>query len=402
MIKSTDNIEAMIHSLSLNKYGGYRKDFIYTWDKCLSDLKAVLNVATVLKELYGRNLSLKTFQSGMAVSIFRDNSTRTRLAFSSACNLLGLVNQEVDEQKSQIAHGETVRETANMISFLTEIIGIRDDKYIGIGCDFIKEMGLALDEGYKDGVLNNRPTIINLQDDLDHPTQTLSDLLHILDYFDGYENLKNKKVVMSWAYSPSYGKPLSVPQGIVGLLSRLGMNVVLAHPEGYELKTDIIEKAKQFASTSGGSFEITHDMNQAFKNANIVYPKSWAPYKVMEERTNFLLKKDDKSLEKLEKECLNHNLKYQNWICDEKLMSGTKEGNALYLHCLPADISGVNCQNGEVTKGVFEKYRVDTYKEAKNKAFIIASIILLSCFNKPFSLLENIYETRVYRKYTYL
>ena len=122
-----------------------------------------------------------------------------------------------------------------MISFLTEIIGIRDDKFLGIGNSYMREVASALDDGFQQGVLPQRPGIINLQCDIDHPTQSLSDLLHLKTHFGSLENLRGKKIAMTWAYSPSYGKPLSVPQGIIGLLTRFGMDVHLAYPEGFDL-----------------------------------------------------------------------------------------------------------------------------------------------------------------------
>ncbi len=157
-------------------------------------------------------MSAKCFESGLAVSIFRDQSTRTRFSFASAANLLGLSLQDFDESKSQIRHGETIRETANMISFLTEIIGIRDDKFLGIGNSYMREVASALDDGFQQGVLPQRPGIINLQCDIDHPTQSLSDLLHLKTHFGSLENLRGKKIAMTWAYSPSYGNPFQFPR----------------------------------------------------------------------------------------------------------------------------------------------------------------------------------------------
>ena len=218
-----------IERLKELKAGLYKKDFLLTWEKSADDLKMILEVAEILKELRDENISPKVFSSGLAVSIFRDNSTRTRFSYASAANLLGLEVQDMDEEKSQIAHGETVRETANMISFLTDVIGIRDDMYLGEGNKYMREVADALDEGFEQKVLPKRPGIVNLQCDMDHPTQSMADLLHLKKEFGGLENLKGKKLVMSWAYSPSYGKPLSVPQGIIALMSRFGMDVVLAH-----------------------------------------------------------------------------------------------------------------------------------------------------------------------------
>lgn len=216
-----------------------------TWEKTRDELEAVFTVADTLRYLRENNISTKIFDSGLGISLFRDNSTRTRFSFASACNLLGLEVQDLDEGKSQISHGETVRETANMISFMADIIGIRDDMYIGKGNAYMHEVSESVQEGYKDGVLEQRPTLVNLQCDIDHPTQAMADALHLIHEFGGIENLKGKKVAMTWAYSPSYGKPLSVPQGIVGLMTRLGMDVVLAHPEGYEIMPEVEEVAKK-------------------------------------------------------------------------------------------------------------------------------------------------------------
>ena len=114
----------------LNFKNMYEGDFFLTWDKTDDEIKAVWEVADALRALRERNISTKVFDSGLGISLFRDNSTRTRFSFASACNLLGLEVQDLDEGKSQIAHGETVRETANMISFMADVIGIRDDMYI--------------------------------------------------------------------------------------------------------------------------------------------------------------------------------------------------------------------------------------------------------------------------------
>jgi knotted carbamoyltransferase YgeW len=270
-----------------------------------------------------------------------------------------------------------------MISFLAEVIGIRDDIYLGEGHTYMKEVARAVHRGHQEGVLPQRPTLVNLQCDIDHPTQTLSDALHLINTFGGVENLKGKKIAMSWAYSPSYGKPLSVPQGIVGLMTRFGMDVVLAHPAGYRLMPEVIAVAQTNSEQSGGSFTQAMRMEEAFKDADVVYPKSWAPYSVMEERTRLLQAGDHDGLKTLEKRCLETNKQFIDWECSEKLMQTTRQGQALYMHCLPADISGVSCERGEVEASVFERYRVPQYDQAGYKPYVIAAMIFLSKFKKP-------------------
>ena len=389
-MSKTEKLAQHLEKLQIN--GMYKNDFYWTWDKTDDELDAIFTVADALRDLRERNISTKVFDSGLGISIFRDNSTRTRFSFASACNLLGLEVQDLDEGKSQIAHGETVRETANMISFMADVIGIRDDMYIGKGHTYQKEVVEAVTEGHKAGVLEQKPTLVNLQCDIDHPTQCMADMLHIIHEFGGVENLKGKKVAMTWAYSPSYGKPLSVPQGVIGLMTRFGMDVVLAHPEGYEVMPEVEEVAKKNAATTGGTFKRVNSMAEAFKDADIVYPKSWAPFAAMEKRTDLYGKGDTDGIKALEKELLAQNAQHKDWCCTEELMKTTRDGKALYLHCLPADINGVSCVDGEVEASVFDRYRDPLYKEASFKPYIIAAMIFLAKCKDPQATLKALEE----------
>ena len=362
-------IRKLISSLAKRDYRRmYMNDFFLTWEKTDDEIAATFLVAEILRGLREANISCRMFDSGLGISLFRDNSTRTRFSFASACNLLGLEVQDLDEGKSQIAHGETVRETANMISFMADVIGIRDDMYIGKGNAYMHTVSEAVQEGYRDGVL------------------------HIINHFGGVEKLKGKKIAMSWAYSPSYGKPLSVPQGVIGLMTRFGMDVVLAHPEGYEVMGGVEEVARRNAAATGGSFARTNDMAEAFAGADIVYPKSWAPFAAMQQRTDLYGAGDMDGIKKLEKELLAQNANHKDWECTEALMASTRNGEALYMHCLPADISGVSCAEGEVAASVFDRYRVPLYKEASYKPYIIAAMITLARKRNPADLLLDLLE----------
>ena len=389
MMKTVNELIKDINSLTSHLH---EKDFLLTWEQTPDELKQVLDVAAALKALRAENISTKVFNSGLGISVFRDNSTRTRFSYASALNLLGLAQQDLDEGKSQIAHGETVRETANMISFCADAIGIRDDMYLGAGNAYMREVGAALDDGYKQGVLPQRPALVNLQCDIDHPTQSMADLAWLREHFGSLENLKGKKIAMTWAYSPSYGKPLSVPQGVIGLMSRFGMDVVLAHPEGYEVMPEVEEVAKTNAQKSGGTFTKTHSMAEAFQNADIVYPKSWAPFAAMEKRTNLYAEGDSDGIKALEKELLAQNATHKDWCCTEELMKTTRDGKALYLHCLPADINDVSCVDGEVEASVFDRYRDPLYKEASFKPYIIAAMIFLAKVKDPQATLKALEE----------
>lgn len=391
------------HLSEIGKYTSdlYNQDFLLTWEKSHDELMVLFHVAEILRKLREENISTRCFDSGLAISNFRDNSTRTRFSFASAANLLGLTVQDLDETKSQIAHGETVRETANMISFLTEIIGIRDDMFLGEGDRYQREVGEALDDGFNAGVLPQRPGIVNLQSDIDHPTQSMADMLHLINHFGGVENLKGKKVAMTWAYSPSYGKPLSVPQGIIGLFTRFGMHVDLAYPEGYNLIEEVENMAGNLARANGSMFRKVNSMDEAFEGADIVYPKSWAPFSVMQQRTELLKSKNADGLKELEKQCLANNARFMDWECNLEKMKRTRNGEALYLHCLPADITGVSCKNGEVSADVFDKYRDPLYIQAGYKPYIIAAMMLANRFDNPILLLDKLWKEKKERILSY-
>ncbi len=358
----------------------FNRDFLLTWQHSEATLRAVLLTAEILEDLARAGMSARAFDSGLGVAVFRDKSTRTRYAFRSACNLLGLATEELDESTSQMAHGETVRETAAMVGFLTEAIGIRDDMFLDEGHKYMTEVSASLEESHRAGVLLQRPAVINLQSDLDHPTQSVADLRHLITHFGGIDALRGRKLAMTWAYSPSYGKPLSVPQGVVALMTRFGMNVVLAHPPGYDLLDAPLAAARRFAAASGGSFTVVDSMAAAFQDADVVYPKSWAPMSVMRERTRMVRSGERAGLADLERQALEINARYKDWECTADLMERTSKGQALYMHCLPADVTGVSCEAGEVSRTVFERARLDTYREASYKPFVIAAMILNTRF----------------------
>jgi knotted carbamoyltransferase YgeW len=394
-----ERIQNQIATLSSFAIDFHDGDFLLTWEHSDPAIRAVLLAAEILEGMTRGGISVRLFDNGLGISIFRDKSTRTRYAFRAGCNLLGLMTEELDETTSQIAHGETVRETAAMIGFLTEVVGIRDDMFLGEGHKYQCEVGASLAESHREGILMQRPAVVNLQSDLDHPTQSLADLRHLVARFGGVDALEGRKIAMTWAYSPSYGKPLSVPQGIITLMTRFGMDVVLAHPEGYDLVDDTLQTARRFAGASGGRFTVVDSMAAAFDQADIVYPKSWAPAWVMRERTRLLRAGERDRLTALEREALENNARHQDWECTEDLMRRTKNGSALYMHCLPADVSGVSCTAGEVSREVFERCRLDTYREASYKPFVIAALIVAARFQDPAAALEHCIQVAPLRRH---
>ena len=201
--------------------------------------------------------------------------------------------------------------------------------------------------------------MINKQSYVDHPCQTLADLMTMRDKLG--RDLRGKKVTVSWAYAPSYAKPLSVPQGLIMLLPRFGIDVTLAHPPEYFLMPETMEAARRNARQSGAKFEVVDDMDEAFRNADVVIPKSWGCLDTMGADPQ---------------ESLRIAKKYTHWICDEKKMGLTKPGS-LYMHPLPAD------RNNEVTDDVIDGPHSVVFDEAENRLHTCKAIMATTMADDP-------------------
>ncbi|MCM2315129.1 MAG: knotted carbamoyltransferase YgeW [Thermoanaerobaculia bacterium] len=343
------------------------RSMLLTQDWTTAEIDTVCTLAETLQALDREGRVPALFPQQLFWALFFDQSTRTKSSWAGAAARLGGQPVIVDGSSTQVSHGETSVETGAMLGMNSHALGIRHDLILGEGNSFMRDAKKGIDD-YLAATGDDRVVpVVNLQCDIDHPTQTLADLLWLREKFPG--GLNGKTVTMSWAYSPSYAKPLSVAQGIITLFTRFGMNVRLAHPKGYQLREPCLDAAKANAEASGGSFTVTHDMDAAFEGADIVYPKSWGPYDLMLERVEANRKRDTEAMKSIEKQALERNRLSTSWICDERRMGLTNERKALYMHCLPADIGA------EVSPGVMEQFRHDLAREANKKVFAIMALL---------------------------
>jgi knotted carbamoyltransferase YgeW len=340
------------------------RSLLLTQDWSAADLDALLSVAARLSALdrAGRRTALLPHE--LAYALFFDNSTRTKSAWAGAAARLGMHPVIVDGSSTQVAHGETAAETGAMLGMNAHALGVRHDLILGEGQPFLREVKQGIDAYLRATGDSRAVPVVNLQCDVDHPTQTLADLLWLRERLGG---LAGKKIAVSWAYSPSYAKPLSVPQGLITLLTRFGAHVVLAHPEGYRLMDEPVAAAAANAAASGGSFRAAASMDEAFAGAHAVYPKSWGPWDLMLERVEANRRGDGAALAEIEKRALEGNARHRDWICDERRMGLTED--ASYLHCLPADVGA------EVSPGVMERFRVDVARQANEKVYVIMALL---------------------------
>jgi N-acetylornithine carbamoyltransferase len=274
--------------------------------------------------------------------IFFDKSTRTRNSFEAGMTQLGGHAHFIDSETSQIAHGESPKDMGTILSGYGHGIAIRHDLVPGEGQSYMRDVAQWAEV-----------PVINMQCDVDHPCQTLADLMTIREEFG--KDLRDLKIAVSWAYAPSYVKPMSVPQGLITLMTRFGMDVSLAHPPEYALMDETMTLARENAERTGSKFEVVDNMEEAIADADIVYPKSWGV----------------ESLFGDPEQAMNVAQQYQHWICDEAMMARAKE-EAIYMHCLPAD------RGCEVTDAVIDGPQSRVYPEAENRLHTAKALMALT------------------------
>ncbi|MEW6338358.1 MAG: knotted carbamoyltransferase YgeW [Acidobacteriota bacterium] len=331
------------------------------------ELEALLAVAARLAERDRAGMGTPLFPHQLAYALFFDNSTRTKSAWAGAAARLGMHPVIVDGTSTQVAHGETAAETGAMLGMNAHALGVRHDLILGEGNAFMRDVTRGIGDYLAATGDPRRVPVVNLQCDVDHPTQTLADLCWLRERFPA--GLAGRKIAVSWAYSPSYAKPLSVPQGLIMLLTRFGAEVSLAHPPGYDLMPACVESARRHAAVSGGSLRVVGSMDEAFAGADVVYPKSWGPHDLMLERVEANRERDGARMKEIERAALERNAGHRDWICDERRMAATSGGDALYLHCLPADIGA------EVSPGVMARHAVNVAREANWKVYVIMALL---------------------------
>jgi ornithine carbamoyltransferase len=223
----------------------HAKSLILTSEWSKQDLDTLITLVETFEALDRRRIRTPLFPEELAYAVFFDNSTRTKSAWAGAASRLGMRPLIVDGSSTQVSHGETAEETGAMLGMNAHGLGIRHDKILGEGTPFMRDMLRGIQEYLKATNDDRQVPLVNLQCDTDHPTQCMADLVWLKEHFGG--DLKGKKVAVTWAYSPSYAKPLSVPQGLITLLPRFGMDVSLAHPDGYDLSEDCLAAARKGA-----------------------------------------------------------------------------------------------------------------------------------------------------------
>lgn len=317
------------------------RDLITTQEWTKEEIETLLDVAWDLKRKRATGESHAYLRDKVLALLFFFTSTRTRASFEAGMAQLGGHAMFVDSETTQISHGDTAKEIGQIIGRYTDGIAIRQCDW-DFGNKYIREVAE-----------HSRVPVLNMQCDVYHPFQILADLMTIMEKFG--RDLRGRTINVSWAYASSYQKPISVPQSLILLMTRFGMNVRLTHPPEYKLMPEIVEQARENSKRAGGDFEILHDFDEGFKGADILYPKSWGALLTTTDNT----------------ESAAIGKKYTDWITDDRRMALAKE-HAVYMHCLPAD------RNIEVTDSVLDGPQSIVYDEAENRLHVQKAAMLLT------------------------
>lgn len=317
------------------------RDLIGDLDFSKEEVETVLDVAFDLKRKRALNEPHAYLRDKVLAMLFFFSSTRTRGSFEAGIAQLGGHGAFIESNTTQIKHGDTAKEIGEIYGRYFDAIAIRHCDWL-VGNQYINEVAKY-----------SRSPILNMQCDIYHPFQCLADLMTIMEKKG--RDLRKKKIVVSWAYAASYLKPISVPQSLILQMPRFGMDVVLAYPPEFKLMPEIEQEAKDQARKFGTGFDVVHDMDEAFKDADVVYAKSWGP---------LLTTTDPVEGKKLQDT-------YKSWITDSRRMKLAKE-DAIYMHPLPAD------RDIEVTSEVMDGPNSVVFDEAENRLHAQKAVMALT------------------------
>lgn len=305
------------------------RDLITLQDWTKEEIDTALDVALDLKRSRALSQPHAILRDKVLAMLFFFSSTRTRASFEAGMAQLGGHAQFIESRTTQIAHGDTAKEIGEILGRYNDGLAIRHVDWMG-GNKYIREVAAA-----------SRVPVLNMQCDIYHPFQALADLLTIIEKKG---DPRGKTITVSWAYAASYQKPISVPQSLILLMPRFGMNVRLVHPPGFQLMPEIVGQAQENARRAKVGFEIMDDFEAGIRGTDVVYAKSWGALLTV----------------KSDEEGAKHSAKHKDWITDERRMAMAGD-DAIYMHPLPAD------RNIEVTDAVIDGPQSVVYDEAENR-----------------------------------
>jgi len=336
----------------MSKSNLFGKDLITTQEWSKEELMQVLELAEEMQQKRFSSEFTGVLANRSFLMFFYNPSVRTRQSFEIAATELGghalFLEPKSMRLKTAKSAGETIEDAANVMSRYGCGLGIRilEDKIpeYGAGDELIREYAKWSDI-----------PIVSMAHDKFHPCQGLADIMGYRKHLG--KDLKGKTIVHVWGHGALARSHCSVHESML-ISSRMGMNVRVAHPEGYSLDQEVIEWAKKNCAENGAEFAVTNDPVEAYEGADIVYSRNWMSESAYSGG-------EFHKAEEIEKA-----LKLTDWICDEKKMKLTNNG--LFSHPMPVD------RGHEVTDEVASGERSIIIDIAENRLHVQKAIMALT------------------------
>jgi ornithine carbamoyltransferase len=331
--------------------GLYGKDLISTQEWKKEEIDHMMQFARDIKAAYRSGSVPELFKNRTFFMLFYNTSTRTRSSFEAAATILGGHSQFIDFATTRGAEGESIKDMAKMYERLGHALGVR---ILESAVDYVYGRGNAVIREY---AKNADIPVVNMADDVYHPTQAITDIFTLKEKFGG--RLERKKYVLMWTYSDHIRSWGSMQDEML-IATKYGMDVVLAYPEGFDLDEKLVQAARSNTKESGGSLDISHNTAEAMKGADVVFPRSWASHECVMTGMNKFTK---------EREVELHN-RYKDWRLTSSL-ADTMDKKGIVTHVLPV------FRGQEADDEVMDGPRSVIYDQAENLLYVRAAVLAL-------------------------
>lgn len=319
------------------------RDVLSTHEWTKQELDQVLDLAFKFKAQGDKAKALEILKGKTLLLLFFRGSTRTRISFTAAMEQLGGMVQVPEPEGLRLSLedkpgvGESLKDTAKVTDRYVDCVGIRLSGPIPDTKGVLRPgLGDAVTKQYAE--FSDKP-VINLACDMQHPTQAMADIMVMKESIG---DLKGRRLVAHWAYSPIVRHYTST-QADALIAATYGMDVTVAYPEGYDLNPEMEALIREEAAKNGGRFEISHDLKQAVKDADFIFPRTWVS-------PNFYVHPREEELRMASR--------YKDWKLTEELLKRTN--NARFIHVMPFD------RGHEVDDSIVDGPNSVVYDQAEN------------------------------------
>ncbi|MGA3404503.1 MAG: ornithine carbamoyltransferase [Candidatus Bathyarchaeia archaeon] len=331
------------------------RDLITTQDWSIDELVATLKTARDFKKQYHRSRVSPVLKDKTFFMLFYASSTRTRAAFEAGMTYLGGHAQYIDVSTTRLGSGEAAKDVAKMYEKYGHGLGVR---ILDSAIDYVSGVGVSTVREY---AKHAKIPVINMACCTYHPTQGLADLMTTEEALG---KVKGKKYVIMWGYAKSFRGRCSIHEEAL-IMSRFGIDVVLAHPPGFDIDPNILEQSKANAQAAGSEFSVTNDLDAALDGANAVFPRNWASNELLTVGASKFGK--DRELEIHER--------YREWTLTQELLD-RMDRKAIVTHVLPV------LRGEEATDEVLDGPHSVIYPQAENGMYTKMAVLALTMGKK--------------------